>query len=128
MRLLLDTHAFLWWADHPERLSPEALKACTDLQTQLIVSVVSAWEMQIKMQLGKLRLRSPLDQLMSHQQQVNDVQILPVELSHVLSLGALPPHHRDPFDRLLIAQALDEGLFVVSADSAFASYPIQVLW
>jgi PIN domain nuclease of toxin-antitoxin system len=128
MRLLLDTHAFLWWADHPERLSADALHACSDLQTQLIVSVVSAWEMQIKMQLGKLRLRLPLDQLISHQQQVNDVQVLPVELTHVLALGALPSHHKDPFDRLLIAQALDEGLTLVTADSAFASYPIQILW
>ena len=106
MKLLLDTHIFIWWVDEPEKLSASALAALEDESNTLILSVVSAWEIQIKFQLGRLVLSSLLDTLIESQRQANALQILPVELPHVLGLQALPHHHADPFDRLLIAQAI----------------------
>lgn len=93
----------------------------------MIVSVASIWELQIKLQLGKLSLNLPLEQLLASQQQTNDVAILPIELPHVLALQNLPTHHKDPFDRLLIAQAIVEQATLLSGDRAFAAYPVQVL-
>jgi PIN domain nuclease of toxin-antitoxin system len=84
--------------------------------------------MQIKMQLGKLHLRLPLAEVIAGQQHTNDLQVLSVALSHVLALQGLPAHHRDPFDRLLIAQANVEEAMLISHDPVFASYPVQVLW
>lgn len=84
--------------------------------------------MQIKLQLGKLRVNRPLAELIEAQQRTNAIEVLPVTLSHVLALEALPSHHRDPFDRLLMAQANVEGAVIVSHDSAFADYPVQLVW
>jgi PIN domain nuclease of toxin-antitoxin system len=128
MKLLLDTHTFIWWANEPERLSEKALAACKDESNTLLLSVVSVWEMQIKMQLGKLKVSRPVDELIKTQQQANGLQILSVELAHVLSLSNLPSHHKDPFDRLLIAQGTVEGATLVSADPVFSSYGVSVLW
>lgn len=128
MKLLLDTHAFIWWASAPERLSDEALAACQGRNNSLILSVASVWEMQIKLQLGKLKLKSSLNSLIETQQRANDLQILPVELRHVLALSDLPPHHKDPFDRLLIAQALAEDALLVSADAMFSRYSVKLFW
>lgn len=93
MRLLLDTHAFIWWDSQPERLSGRALELCCDPQNQLVVSVATAWEMQIKTGLGKLHLSLPLSQIFERQQQENSVSILPISLAHVIGLGELPSHH-----------------------------------
>ena len=128
MKLLLDTHTFIWWANEPEKLSQKAKIVCQDNISTLILSVVSVWEMQIKMQLGKLRISRPIEELITAQQQTNGLQVLPIELAHVLSLSGLPPHHKDPFDRLLIAQANVEGATLVSLDPAFSSYSVNVLW
>jgi len=128
MRLLLDTHAFIWWASEPERLSEKALAACVDTSNVLILSVASVWEMQIKLQLGKLTLSPLLSDLIENQQQANRLEVLPIELSHVLALAALPPHHKDPFDRLIIAQAIEEGAYLVSGDSVFRLYPGRLIW
>jgi PIN domain nuclease of toxin-antitoxin system len=128
MKLLLDTHTFIWWANEPEKLSPKALAACQNDSNTLLLSVVSVWEMQIKMQLGKLKISRPIEELIKTQQQTNGLQILSVELAHVLSLSNLPSHHKDPFDRLLIAQANVEGATLVSMDPAFSSYGVKVLW
>jgi len=106
MKLLLDTHIFIWWADQPETLSPDALSALEDEANELLLSVASVWEMQIKIQLGKLKLSLPLKDLLKNQQETNDLTVLPVTLTHVLALDALPFHHKDPFDRLLIAQSI----------------------
>ena len=127
MKLLLDTHIFIWWADQPEKLSPTALSALEDNANELLLSVVSVWEMQIKIQLGKLKLNLPLKELLENQQKTNDLTVSPVALTHVLALDALPFHHKDPFDRLLIAQGIVEGLTIVTADSQFSAYPIQLL-
>jgi PIN domain nuclease of toxin-antitoxin system len=128
MRLLLDTHAFIWWASEPERLSEKALAACVDTSNVLILSVASVWEMQIKLQLGKLTLSHPLSDLIENQQQANRLEVLPIGLSHVLALAALPAHHKDPFDRLIIAQAVEEGAYLVSGDSVFRLYPGRLIW
>lgn len=127
MRLLLDTHVFIWWADDPEKLSPAALAALEDEANELVLSVASVWEMQIKIQLGKLKLSLPLKELIKNQQETNNLTVSPVALPHVLALEALPFHHKDPFDRLLIAQSIEEGLTLVTADSQFSAYSVKLL-
>ncbi len=128
MKVLLDTHAFIWWDSDPAKLSPQARTACQDRTNLVFLSVASAWEMQIKLQLGKLHLRLPLAEVIADQQQTNDIQVLPVVLEHVVALQDLPAHHKDPFDRLLIAQTNIEEAVLVSHDPVFAHYPVQVLW
>lgn len=127
MKLLLDTHIFIWWADQPEQLSPASLSALEDEANELLLSVASVWEMQVKIQLGKLKLSLPLKELIETQQQTNNLSVSPVTLAHVLALDALPFHHKDPFDRLLIAQSIDEDLTLVSADSQFSAYSVKLL-
>jgi PIN domain nuclease of toxin-antitoxin system len=124
----MDTHAFIWMFDKPEKLSPKAHALLVDGNNDLFLSVASVWEMQIKIQLGKLRFTIPLGELVESQRQTNGVQVLPVNLEHVLALDALPPHHKDPFDRLLVTQANVEGAFLVSRDPLFAGYPVKLLW
>ena len=128
MKLLLDTHAFIWWDSESARLSPRALALCQDRENLLLLSVASVWEIQIKLQLGKLKLGLPLAQVIESQRQVNNVQVLPVTLDHVLELDKLSSYHKDPFDRLLIAQANVEAAVLVSADPIFARYSAQVVW
>ncbi|MDL1909217.1 type II toxin-antitoxin system VapC family toxin [Chloroflexi bacterium CFX6] len=128
MKILLDTHAFLWWDSSPERLAPSAASLLNDPENSIIVSVASAWEIQIKKQLGKITLSVPLMEMLESQQQVNGVEILPVNLNHVLSLDGLPTHHKDPFDRILIAQAKAEGFVIASADPVFSKYGVEVIW
>lgn len=94
----------------------------------MLLSVASVWEMQIKLQLGKLHLRLPLAEVVAEQQQTNDIQVLPVALGHVLALQGLPTHHKDPFDRLLIAQANAEEAVLISHDPVFVHYRVKVLW
>jgi PIN domain nuclease of toxin-antitoxin system len=127
MKLLLDTHIFIWWANQPDKLSQAALSALQDEANELLLSVATVWEMQIKIQLAKLKLSLPLNELVESQQEINNLKILPVALNHVLALDALPYHHKDPFDRLLIAQSLEEGATLVSTDSKFSEYSITLL-
>jgi len=128
MKLLLDSHAFIWWSSEPEKPSLQARAHCEDKNNILIISVASVWEMQIKVQLGKLELDAPLRTLVENQQRTNNLQILPVMIEHVSALDTLPFHHKDPFDRMLIAQANAEELFVVSKDEIFKAYPVRLLW
>lgn len=128
MKLLLDTHIFIWWASEPERLSEKVLNLCEDSTNNLILSVVSVWEMQIKLQLGKIKLHMPLQDLIESQQQTNNIRIFPIELRHVLALENLPAYHKDPFDRLLIAQANVENLFLITKDPVFSEYPVKLVW
>lgn len=127
MKLLLDTHIFIWWADTPEKLSSVALSALEDETNDLILSVVSVWEIQIKSQLGKLKLSQPLKDLIESQQEANDLKILPIELPHALALNTLPVHHKDPFDRLLIAQSIVEDITLVTADDKLSVYQSKLL-
>lgn len=128
MRLLLDTHTLLWFAQGIEKLSSPVRELLIDANNELLFSVASIWEMQIKIQLGKLKLDLPLPDLIENQKQTNNLQILPIELAHIWSLEGLPNHHRDPFDRILIAQALAEKLPILSIDSVFDNYPVKRLW
>ena len=135
-RLLLDTHTFLWWDSAPERLSAAVLALCRDPGVVLYLSLVSLWEIAIKSSLirpsapgglSALPLRLPLHTLVA-EQQANGLRLLPITAEHVFALESLPPHHRDPFDRLPIAQAMSEGLPLASVDSQFAPYPVSVVW
>ena len=128
MKLLLDTHTFIWWDSDPSKLSPQALALCDDSTNTLLLSVVSVWEMQIKAQLGKLIFARPLTDLIAQQQQANRLEILEIALAHVLALDGLPTPHKDPFDRLLVTQANNEGAVLLSRDPIFAQYPVNVLW
>jgi PIN domain nuclease of toxin-antitoxin system len=128
VRLLLDTHVLLWWDSEPSKIPPSTLQILENPQNNLWISIVSLWEIQIKTQLGKLKLNLPLQDLVAQQQQINGLQLLPIDLRHVLALEALPYHHKDPFDRLLIAQSIAENLVCVSADSVFKQYAISLLW
>jgi len=128
MKLLLDTHVFIWWDSEPARLSPQVLALCQDRANTVLLSVASVWEMQIKSQLGKLKLSLPLTEVIESQERINNIKVLPITLAHVLALQNLPAHHKDPFDRLLIAQADIEGAILVSGDPILAKYPAKLLW
>ena len=127
MKLLLDTHTFIWMDGDPGQLSATAAAALRDPVNEVWLSVVSVWEMAIKADLGKLVLRQPLDRIVQDQL-ANGVQVMPVGLAHVLGVVGLPAAHKDPFDRLLVAQAVAEGMELVTADPIFAHYPVQVFW
>src|SRR4030067_967878 len=128
MKLLLDTHAFIWWDSNPDKLSPRALTLCQYRRNTLIVRVASLWEMQIKAQLGKLKLNIPMAELIEKQKETNAIKVLTISLEHILELGNLPTIHNDPFDRLLISQARVEDATIVSTDSIFTQYPVPVVW
>jgi PIN domain nuclease of toxin-antitoxin system len=128
VRLLLDTHSFIWWDGSSRRLSDAARDAILDDRNEVLVSICSVWELQIKLQLGKLNLRESLREIVAHQRIENGFTLLPVTEEHVYALDVLPPIHRDPFDRLLAAQAIVEGASLVTADPVFRSYPVPVLW
>lgn len=128
MNLLLDTHTFIWWDSEPAKLSDRVLSLCGDSSNIRILSIASIWEMQIKLQLGKLKFNKPLAEIISSQQQRNSLQILPITLNHVLTLESLPYHHKDPCDRLLVAQAIVEGAVLLSRDSIFSQYPVPLDW
>jgi PIN domain nuclease of toxin-antitoxin system len=128
MKLLLDTHTFIWWTIQKARLSATALAAMQNPQNQLLLSIASLWEIQLKTQLGKLHFNLPLSQLIEDQQKINGLRLLPIEPDHIYALNQLPYHHKDPFDRLLAAQAIGESLPLVTADPALAAYPVQITW
>ncbi len=128
MNLLLDTHTFIWWRDDPGKLSMRAFEAISSPDNEIFLSIVSAWELQIKIALNKLELKISLEKSIESERLANGFQILPVSLQHVLYLENLPPHHNDPFDRLLISQAIIENMFVVTRDSKFANYDTDVMW
>lgn len=127
MRALLDTHVFLWMQAAPERLNDEALAFVRGRGNDLLLSAASSWEIAIKVALGKLRLPESPEAYVPDRMRRTRVRPLAVEHAHALRAGALPPHHRDPFDRLLVAQAQLEKLPLVSADPVFARYGIEVL-
>ena len=128
MKLLLDTDTFIWWDSEPARLSVQALTLCQSTENILMFSVASAWEMQIKLQLGKPKLSLPLKDIIESQQQTNQIEVLPITMSHIFALENLPAHHKDPFDRLLIAQAIAEDAVLITGDKLFAEYPVKVAW
>ena len=128
MRLLLDTHALLWWVADAPRLSRRARAAIAAPGNECLVSAATAWELAIKVSLGKLKVDGDLARFLGEQLAVNRFRSLPVEVSHAVRVARLPFHHRDPFDRLLAAQALEEGATVVSADAVFTRYGVKRVW
>jgi len=129
MKFLLDTHAFLWLVSDAPQLSKKARRIFLDENNQFFFSMASIWEMAIKTSLGKLQLTQPFEKFMSHQLQENAISILDIQFRHLRKISTLPFHHRDPFDRLIICQALEENLPVLSSDKAFDCYHgIERLW
>jgi PIN domain nuclease of toxin-antitoxin system len=128
MRVLLDTHSFLWFAMGSAKLSAKVQTLLEDMGTERLLSAASLWEMAIKVSLGKLILKEPFDVLIPHQLATNGIEVLPIEFSHVAAVVSLPFHHRDPFDRLMIAQAKVEKLQVVGSDQAWDAYGIDRIW
>ena len=128
MNLLLDSHTFKWWRDEPNKLSPTAFAEISNSNNDVFISVVTVWELQIKIALNKFTVNGGLETAIKDEQQNNGFQILPVELLHALYLENLPLHHKDPFDRLLISQAVVENMTLVSADPEFAKYQVNLLW
>ncbi len=126
MNLLLDTHIFLRWATSPQKLARSVYTALHDPNDNLVLSVISLWEMQIKMQIGKLALPLPVKEVVLAQRINNQIETLPVLEQHVWAIDSLPFYHRDPFDRLLIAQAITEGYQLVSVDPVFNQYPVKL--
>ena len=127
MRVLLDTHAFLWFVADDDRLPPRARTAIAGAE-EAFLSMASCWEMAIKISLGKLTLTAPLERFLPEQLAINQFQVLPIDLDDAMRVAALPWHHRDPFDRLLAAQALQDRLPIVSADPAFQKYGVKRVW
>ena len=128
MRVLLDTHALLWFLAGDERLSARGRQIIGDPTADLLFSVASLWEIAIKHSIGKLPLARPFAETFPAQLNANAVRALPIEPAHLARLVDLPLHHRDPFDRLIIAQALAEGVPVLTRDRAFGAYPVEVVW
>jgi PIN domain nuclease of toxin-antitoxin system len=127
MRVLLDTHIFLWWIDNNKQLSPTARNIIGDGQNELFFSAASGWEIAIKTQIGKLKLPTNLQQFMVEQLRRNAITSLPIQLSHTLHVYTLPLLHRDPFDRLLVAQSQLEDLPILTTDRQIEQYDIQTI-
>jgi PIN domain nuclease of toxin-antitoxin system len=125
VRILLDTQAWLWMLGAPERLNEEATQLVGDTTNDLLLSSASSWEIAIKWSLGKLELPEPPEDFVPGRLRSSGVTAIPIEHSHALRVTSLEPHHRDPFDRLLIAQALVENVPILTADPVFADYPID---
>jgi PIN domain nuclease of toxin-antitoxin system len=128
VKLLLDTHAFLWLVDGSPKLSAIAGAALADPINDLFLSAASVWELAIKTGNNKLTLNDPLDVYVAKWTPVYQIDLLPIHAAHALGVGDLPDHHRDPFDRMLIAQSRIEGMTLVSGDSKLASYGLAILW
>ena len=128
MKALLDTHVFLWWITDDPRLSTVAREIVGDGHHELYLSAASGWEIAIKAGLGRLKFGNPIEQEIPRQLSLNNILVLPVHLSHGLAVAALPPLHRDPFDRLLVAQCHVEQIPILTADALIKKYPVQTLW
>jgi PIN domain nuclease of toxin-antitoxin system len=127
VKLLLDTHVVLWASSEAERLKRDARAAIADPTNRVFVSVVTGWEIAIKQAIGKLTLPKPAQLLLPGELQALGYEALALEMDAALCVGHLPQHHRDPFDRLLIAHAMTTGCTVVTHDAIFANYGVSVL-
>lgn len=128
MKVLLDTHAFLWAITEDSNFSKRAGEIFVSRSIDLFFSVASVWEILIKVQIKKLPLPKPAMPYLREQLADNHIQILPIMLDHVARLEELPAYHRDPFDRILIAQSVEEGWPIVSADPLLKAYPVELIW
>ncbi len=128
MTILLDTHAFLWFVAGDERLPVAARRAIEMPQNRVLLSIASLWEMAIKISLGRLMLAQPFDLFIRSQMEINNIELLDIKVAHLSELLQLPFHHRDPFDRLLVAQAHVEKVMVASGDAVLDAYGVQRIW
>ncbi len=128
MRLLLDTHALLWWLFDSPELSKKARRGIADPGNEILVSSASGWEISTKFRLGKLPEAGDVPRRLPDYLRKARFDILDISLEHAMAAGALPGPHRDPFDRMLIAQALGEGMKVVTIDDVFRDYGVGVIW
>jgi len=127
MKVLLDTHAWLWWIAEPSRLGPKALALMSCRDNELYLSAASSWEIAIKVRLGRLSLPEPLDRFVPSRMERDRIRGLPVAHSHALEVAILPLHHRDPFDRILVAQSRVEKLPLLTADPALSAYEVELI-
>lgn len=128
MRALLDTHVFLWWINEDPRLSQNAREVLSDVENDLLFSVASVWEMAIKIGSGKLNIMGDPGTYISRYLGENNIEVLQVNLRHAAGIVELPNHHRDPFDRMLVAQALAEDIAIVTIDPQVAAYTAETIW
>ena len=127
-RTLLDTECWLWWHLSPERLSAHALALFEERRAPLMLSAASSWEIAIKVGLGKLSLPLAVDRFVPEQLAEDDIDALPVTHAHALRVASLPAHHNDPFDRLLVAQAVLERCALLTADPQLLEYDVEIVW
>jgi PIN domain nuclease of toxin-antitoxin system len=128
MRVLVDTHVFLWWVEGDRTLPAKARAALANQENECLISLVSAWELAIKASLGKLKLALPVKRYIVENVAANGFRMLDTKIAHVARVETLAAHHGDPFDRLLIAQALEEDLQVITADPIFRRYGVKRIW
>ncbi|HKI02469.1 MAG TPA: type II toxin-antitoxin system VapC family toxin [Thermoanaerobaculia bacterium] len=128
MRLLLDTHCWLWFLLTPERLNEEARKILIDNENEIFFSAASTWEIVIKFGLSKLKLPQPPSEYIPDRLTILGHESLPIRQEHVLRIEGLPSYHRDPFDRILVAQAQAESLQLMTADRVLTAYDVPILW
>jgi PIN domain nuclease of toxin-antitoxin system len=124
VRFLIDSHAFLWWVEASPALGAGASAAIIDPTNEVLISIAGLWELTIKIASGKLSLRTELETIVANQ----GFGVLSITFSHLRRLAGLPRLHRDPFDRMMIAQALTEGIPIATSDRVFAAYGVQILW
>ncbi len=128
MRLLLDTHTFIWFVIGDPRIRPDLRERIANENNQKLLSKASVWEVAIKQSIGKLNFARPFRDVIEQQLATNGIDLLDISLAHIEIVASLPRHHRDPFDRLIIAQGIVENLPIISADTIFDAYPIQRIW
>ena len=128
MRVLVDTHVFLWWVEGDRALPAKARAALANQENECLISIVSAWELAIKAGLGKLKLTLPVQRYVVEHIAANGFRMLDIRMAHIGRVETLESHHGDPFDRLLIAQALEEEIPVVTADPVFRKYGVKRIW
>jgi len=126
--LLLDTHTFLWFIFGSSRMSEKAEALIQDPANRKFLSLATPWEVGIKVSTGKLTVSQPVDQFFAEEMYANSVQMLPITLAYIVRVSTLPFHHRDPFDRMLVAQSLTDNMALVSADATLDAYGISRLW
>lgn len=128
MKVLIDTHVLLWVLTDSGKLSPTATAAYRNPDNELYVSAASLWELGIKISLGKLVLQNDWPTTITNELERNGIRWLPIEMAHCVTVATLPFHHRDPFDRLLVAQALHEDMSLLTADTTLPIYGVKILW
>ena len=128
MRVLVDTQIWIWMRSAPARLSRRARRILTDERNEIVLSAATAWEITLKVAIGKLRLPCPVEEFVVTRAVATRVTPLPITQLHVIESAGLPLHHRDPFDRVLVARAHLEGMPLMSADQVFEAYDVKMLW